>query len=68
MKNRTVELIVDKKVTSIVQQQSRIPLGYWKTILVRLPDTTGWSTAVVIVRKKDDSIWLCVHRGLQTQL
>ena len=74
MKNRKVELIVDKNVTPVAQQQGRIPFHLRtkvdkelnrlleEDIIERVPDTeaTEWISPVVIVPKKDDSIRLCV--------
>ena len=74
LKNGKVELIIDKNIKPVAQQQRRIPfhlqakvdnelnrlLG--EDIIERVLDTeaTEWISPVVIVPKKNDNIRLCV--------
>ena len=74
LKNRQIELIVDKSVKPIAQRQRRIPFHLrdkvdtelcrleQEDIIEKVPDTdeTAWISPVVIVPKKDDQIRLCV--------
>ena len=74
LKNRQIELIVDKNVKPISQRQRRIPFHLrakvdvelsrleQEKIIEKVPNTdeTAWMSPVVIVPKKDDKIRLCV--------
>ncbi|CAB4031091.1 Retrovirus-related Pol poly from transposon [Paramuricea clavata] len=74
LKNRQIELIVDKSVKPITHWQRRIPFHLrakvdselsrleQDDIIEKVPDTdeTPWISPVVIVPKKDDKIRLCV--------
>ena len=76
MKHHQVELIVDKDVTHVAQQQRRIPFHLRakvdnelnrlleQDIIERIPDTeaTEWISPVVIVPKRDDNIRLCIDK------
>ena len=63
LKNRQIELIVDKSVKPIAQRQRRIPFHLRaKDISEQISDTdeTAWISPVVKVPVKDDQIRLCV--------
>ena len=74
LKSKQIQLIIDKDVKPVVQQQRRIPFHLREKVEVELnqlqqqdiiekvPDTeeTDWISPIVIVPKKDDNIRLCI--------
>ena len=80
LKDRKIQLIVDKSAKPVAQQQGRIPFHLrekvdaelnrlqQEDIIEKVPETEGtdWISPIVIVPKKEDNIRLCVDMRAAT--